>query len=498
MFDVRSEPWLPVLDRDGSVREVGLRDAFDRAHELRDLATQTSLEYVAFLRLLVAIVHRALDGPRTLEDGRSLYKTGRIPEEVLRYLQDSRGVWDLFDQDRPWLQAPSAASDAEKDSPLSRLLPWQPSGNNPVFWEHVHDNSSQAFTPAQAARALVLVHPYALGGGVARPFNFTDGTISGSLVCVALGSSLAQTVLLNTVRYAGDEPIPRVGDDAPAWERVERIPVKEKTPVSGYVDFLTLTTRRVLLTRDPDGLIRRCRYAQGLAPRDIGARDPFVPYRETKHGLVAMRLTADRALWRDLPAIAVGLSDQKTRESTGVLRWAAHLTDGAPLRMRAVGMVRSQAKIDTVVAGELRIPPVIALSVDHRTALQGAVTRAEGAVKALERALLTAAEHAGAGPEATRVSHRLFATTSFWGQLERPYHDLVEALADLSADELEAQTEPERDWSALVLSETRRSYEEAVRSLGSGPRELIGAARGLDRLERWINKSLRATTTAAA
>jgi len=499
MFDVRSQPWLPVLERDGSVREVGLFEAFERAHELRDLATQTPLEYVAVFRLLVAIVHRALDGPRTFEDGRRLYTTGRIPPQVPLYLRDSAGVWDLFDRDRPWLQAPSAASDAHGDSPVSRLLPWQPSGNNPVFWEHVHDNGRRALTPAEAARALVVVHSYALGGGVASPFNFTDGTIARSLVCVALGGSLASTVLLNAVLYNGDDPIPRSGDDAPAWERRERVPVKEKTPVSGYVDFLTLTTRRVLLMRDSDGRVRRCLYAQGLAPRDIGARDPFVPYEKTKRGPVAMRPTADRALWRDLPAITAGLSGQQTRESTGVLRWAARLTDGAPLRLRAVGMVCSQAKIDTVVDGELRLPPAIALSVDHRTALKEAVKRAEDAEKALLNALQTAAEHAGAVPEAARgVSRRLFATTPFWAQLEGPYQNLVEALGDLSTDQLEDQSEPERHWSALVLRETRRSYEDAVRLLGSGPRELIGAARGRGQLERWISKSLRATTTTAA
>lgn len=494
-FDLRTQPWLPVLEPNGSVRALGLLDTFGRAHEWRDLATATPLEYVATVRLLVAIVHRALDGPRTIDDGRSLHRSGRIPAEVLRYLESDAGVWDLFDHDQPWLQALSAAADAPRDSPLSRLLPWQPSGNNPVLWEHTYDAAFRAFTPAQAARALLVTHPYALGGGVAKPFNFTDGTVAGSLVCVAIGESLADTIALNTVRYSDEDPMPRSADDAPAWERAERTPAKEKTLVSGYLDFLTLTTRRVLLKRDPDGGVRHCRYAQGLAPHDIGARDPFVPYRETKTGLAPMRPSPGRALWRDLPAIAAGLADQ--RESTGVLRWAAQLAGGA-VHLRAVGIVRSKAKIDTVVDGELRIPPAIALSVEHRGALQDAVKLAEDSEKALSRALRTAAEHAGAGAEARQVAGRLLAVTPYWARLERPYAALIDALSTLDADALEAQSEPEREWRGQLRRESRRSYEEAVRQLGSSPRELIAGARGRNHLEGWIHRHLAPTSTAVA
>jgi CRISPR type I-E-associated protein CasB/Cse2 len=302
---------------------------------------------------------------------------------------------------------------------------------------------------------------------------------------VAIGGSLAETIALNSVRYVDDDPTPRTADDAPAWEREERIPAKEKTLVSGYVDFLTLTTRRVLLKRDPDGLVRRCRYAQGLAPREIGARDPFVPYRETKTGLAPMRPSPGRELWRDLPAIAAGLADR--RQSTGVLRWAAQLTDGAAVRLRTVGIVRSQAKIDTVVDGELRIPPVIALSLEHRGALQDAVKLADDSEKALSRALRTAAEHAGAGAEARQVARRLLAATPYWARLERPYDTLIDALSTVEADALEEQSEPERQWRGQLRRESRRSYEEAVRLLGSSPRELIAGARGRNQLARGLD-----------
>jgi CRISPR system Cascade subunit CasA len=496
-FDVRTEPWLPVLEPGDSVREVGLLDALRRAHELRDLATASPLEYVAAIRLLVAIVHRALDGPRTEQDGRVLYRSGRIPDQVLRYLEGDASVWDLFDRNRPWLQTPSAAN-AAGQSPLSRLLPWLPTGNNPVLWDHTYDAAFPAFTPAEAARALLVAQSYGLAGsaGTGRP-NFTDGTVAGSLVCVAIGDSLAQTLLLNAVRYADDDPMPRGDDDAPAWERSERPSVKEKTLVDGYVDFLTLSTRRVLLMRDPDGLVRRCLYAQGLAPREIGARDPFVPYRETTTGLVPMRASAERALWRDLPAIAAGLADQ--RETTGVLRWAARLLGDTPVHLRAVGLVRLQAKVDMVVDGELRIPPPIALSIEHREALADALTVAEESANAVRRALRTAAERAGAGAEAAQTAKRLMTTTPFWARLEGPYDALVDALSALDEGALvEEHSAPAQRWADGVRYEARRSYEQAVGLLGSSPRELIAAARGRNQLEGWLHRHLVQPAAAVA
>jgi CRISPR system Cascade subunit CasA len=500
VFDVRSEPWLPVLDGDGRVREVGIIEGLAHAHELRGLAASTPLEHVALLRLLVAITHRALDGPRTLAEGQALHDAGRIPTGVIEYVESDAGVWDLFDPARPWLQAPSAATDAAGASPLARLFPWQPAGNNPAFWEHTRDDEPVGRSPGEAARGLLITQVFALGGGVSKPFNLTDGTIAGTLVCLAEGDTLAETILLNTVRYTADEPLPRTGGDVPAWERAERSPEKGGTLLDGYVDLLTLSTRRVLLDEpDADGLISRCRYVQGLTPREIGARDPFVPYRRTEKGLVPLRPNRGRSLWRDLSAIAAGLADPELRASTGVLLWAGQLKRGAPVRLRVVGVVRNQAIVATVVDGTLRIPQAIADSVDHRHAVEEALVRAERAEKSLRYALRVVAEQLGTASDADVIARRLLRAASFWVALEAPFGTLIDELATLDAEALaETDVEPLRIWAKTLVREARRAYEDATDMLGDAARPLVAAARGRDRLQASLYKHVLPPAVAGA
>ena len=493
MFDLRTEPWLPVLDRTGSSRLIGLNEALRDAHELRGLATSTPLERVAITRMLVAIAHRALNGPRTLEEARDHYRVGRVPREVIGYVERTDGVWDLFDPARPWLQTPSAAIDAVGESPLSRLFPWQPTGNNPTLWEHTYDDAPEGHDPGHAARGLLVAHTFALGGGVSKPFNFRDGMIAGKLVCLIEGNTLAETIMLNAVGYADDEPIPKSSQDMPAWEREERPPKRDGTIVDGYVDFLTLCTRRVLLQADDDGLVRHCQYVQGLSPIDVGARDPFVPYKRGKDGFVPVRPNPRRALWRDLPAITAGLADPELRASTGVLRWATQLTEGLPSRLRVVGIIRNQAKVEDVIDGELRIPTAIVDSPDHRHELQTTLELADDAEKALFEAVRAAAKNLIADNEAAALARRLLGATSFWASLEQPFSALVSDLSPLSVDEIsdtDASSTPLRAWEDSIVSEARATYEQAVGTLGDAGRNLAAAARGRDRLEGWLWKNI--------
>ena len=54
VYSVLTEPVIPVLLPDGTNASVGIREAFLKAHEIRDIQGDTPLERYALLRLLIA------------------------------------------------------------------------------------------------------------------------------------------------------------------------------------------------------------------------------------------------------------------------------------------------------------------------------------------------------------------------------------------------------------------------------------------------------------
>src|SRR4051794_12147009 len=105
-FNLVDEPWVPVVWQDGTVGEVGLRDALVRAHEIRELVESSPLVTVSLHRLLLAILHRTF-GPETFEAWKALWRRGHWDAETLdTYFAAWRHRFDLFDPERPFLQGP--------------------------------------------------------------------------------------------------------------------------------------------------------------------------------------------------------------------------------------------------------------------------------------------------------------------------------------------------------------------------------------------------------
>lgn len=76
-YSVLTEPVIPVLWPDGTSTAVGIREAFLRAHEIRDIQGETPLERYALLRLLIAFAMDMLH-PRTSYDRRDLLDEGQF------------------------------------------------------------------------------------------------------------------------------------------------------------------------------------------------------------------------------------------------------------------------------------------------------------------------------------------------------------------------------------------------------------------------------------
>ncbi|MFI7097202.1 type I-E CRISPR-associated protein Cse1/CasA [Streptomyces lydicus] len=390
-FDLTSQPWLPVLRLDGVIELVSLREVFARAHTLRRIAGDLPTQELALLRLLLAILHDAVDGPRDVADWYALWSADSLTA-VAPYLDAHRDRFDLLHPTTPFFQVAELRTAKGEVFSLNRIVADVPNGE-PFFSARLPAVDRLSF--AEAARWVVHAHAYDTSGiktGTLDDDRTVRGKVyplgvgwAGSLGAVFVeGRTLRETLLLNLV--AADTHGLRFADhDRPAWRH---LPCSAgATPLellvgrpSGARDLYTWQTRRLLLHYDGSGVHGVVLgYGDPLSPHNKHRQEPMTGWRrslaqETKSGEQPIYLPKEhdgtRPLWLALSALVEGRpTDSPTpSEPASALRpralnWISRLmAEGRlpldmPLRLRAVGAVYGTQKsvIDDIFEDHLSL-----------------------------------------------------------------------------------------------------------------------------------------------
>ena len=478
-FDLISEPWIPVRDEDGALREVSLEEALLKSQRLIRIEDPSPLVEAALHRLLVAVLHRALQGPVAPQDALELWMEGRFPEAPVRsYLDRFRHRFDLFDDTAPFYQV----ADLPIDDPLpwSKLLPELSSGNNATLFDHTTDDRLPPAPPSVAARAL-LVHQAFTPGGLIRRLGVTAGKnapLATAAVFVPLGANLFETLLFSLVPYQSD-------GDAPIWERpalrtsdVEGERTRE--PLFGLTRVYTWMSRAVRLIPEPDGTVLAMGYGPGVVPvEEMPYSDPMCAYvqKETVERR-PVRLTLDRAFWRDFEAL---LPPDKPEEAVAkvpaVLTNARRLLgqrgrDTFILPLAVLGQVTDQAK---VLAMRREVYPFPLSALDAQTAwfVRSALDMAESTGQDLRaaglsacNALLSLGGRTPPADEVRRLLQSLPLLAHYWSQLEREFVEFLTRLGKAGDEQVMEQ------WTSSLRRAVHQAWSETERALGVGPRHL--------------------------
>ncbi|MEA5145568.1 MAG: type I-E CRISPR-associated protein Cse1/CasA, partial [Candidatus Limiplasma sp.] len=127
-FDVLTDPWIPV----DTGEELSLLDTLTRAHKLKAISAASPLDTYATYRLVIAFLMDALQMPH--RDARlDVLARGRFDMAVIEaYVARCRaeGVsFDLFDKERPFMQAAYDPQYDRETKPVSELVHALPTGN---------------------------------------------------------------------------------------------------------------------------------------------------------------------------------------------------------------------------------------------------------------------------------------------------------------------------------------------------------------------------------
>ncbi|GAA2699132.1 type I-E CRISPR-associated protein Cse1/CasA [Nonomuraea recticatena] len=453
-FDLTSSPWLPVQRHDGRADLLSLREVFAQAHELRRLVGDVPTQEFALLRLLLAILHDAIEGPQDLQDWHELWNEGLPAARVETYLDGCRSRFDLLHPETPFFQTAGLRNATGEISSLDRLVADVPNGA-PFFTMRARGAGRLDF--AEAARWLVHAHAFDTSGiktGAVGDPRVQNGKVypqgvawSGNLGGVlAEGDNLSETLLLNLIAFDTLNLQIDPDRDLPAWRRPPSGPQtadpgESKTRPAGLRDLYTWQSRRIRLAFDAEsvhGVVLA--YGDPLTPHNRHLQEPMTGWRrsaaqEKKLGEPQVYLPRehdpDRTAWRGLGALVAGRAEgsEQRKEAAALVRprimdWVARLTVEGDLpadfliRARLFGVVygTQQSVIDEIIDDAVAMP-VVLLHRDDTGLAQAAidaVADADRAVAILGDLAADLARASGADSEA----HRSTAKTAGFAALD--------------------------------------------------------------------------------
>jgi CRISPR system Cascade subunit CasA len=128
-FDLIHEPWIRVCDLEGGVAECGVLRTLERAHLLAGLSGDVPTQTFALTRMLLAVLHGALQGPQDDGEWQELWEMPALPfARIADYLASYSDRFDLFSSETPFFQVADLDTAKGETSELSKLIADVPNG----------------------------------------------------------------------------------------------------------------------------------------------------------------------------------------------------------------------------------------------------------------------------------------------------------------------------------------------------------------------------------
>ncbi len=507
-FDLLEQNWIPIINGDGTARELSLREALVNAHHYQRVSATLPHTTAALIRLMLALLHRVF-GPKDAAAWAEIWEAGQFDSAALeRYFGPQRHKFDLFDEKFPFFQQ---RHPLVEEKPVQSLLQSVGGGDTFTLFDHTLDDTPLTLTPAEAARMLVTTQAFGLAG-LCHPQHklvYNDAPCSRAIVFLLEGKNLFETLLLNLVRYNRSEPMPwREPGDRPVWEVDDPYQDRRNTPL-GYLDYLTWPNRRILLIpeeRDGQTRVVRVTTAPGLT-LVAEQRNPMHHYRKDtgKKGEITfkvVRFSEGKALWRDSSALLD--VNNPGAEPVKALTWVKELTDleGCPLERRlqlgAYGMCTEpgKAKVYFYRGDGFTFDDTLLKKPNHIAYLNTAIANADDLRRQLWGALHELGELAltfnadddenGRKPDPKDIQNLIDhwnAEGLYWNRLEAPFFQFLNRLPQDPEGALQA-------WRDTLKSSARAALTQTAEGLGTGKNALKAATRAGGMLSYGIAKVL--------
>lgn len=497
-FNLIDQPWIPVRMLDGERVSLSLRDVLIQADQVRTIEDASPLTQVALHRFLLAVLHRALEGPKVVDEAADWFQNGLPAQRIERYLELWNDRFDLFHPHRPFLQVPGLDQVA-RSKPWTLLLPEEGSNNTSLLFNHsLRDGYIPTpASPAEAARGLITYQTFVLGGLI-KVFltSAPGGSVAQAALVTILGETVRETLCLNLVPYRNTIR------DVPVWEQdgvltVEHMRGAPTKPATGHVSGYTWPNRSLLLVPETvEGRAVVCSVFLGAGVRmeesEAYRTDPMAAYRyHDKWGLRPVGFRPGRGFWRDFSSLLPHKPNEVDVEPQ-VMRHARDLYRALGQRARppkplVAGLSNDRAKIEQWRAELFELPSAILHDRDVYEPVKEALERAEeggrhlyGATSALAKGLLSSGRDP-ATVDVRNVVQTLPGIVHYWSTLETNFSSFLSSLTpEFDEDDVAVH------WSETIYRTLRDSWELTVRAAGDGAAALRATAQAGRTLDRYM------------
>lgn len=494
-FNLITQRWIPMRDKDGNLREISLYEALANAANYLRIESENPLEVAALHRFLLAVLHRALKGPTNAKDNARWLREGFDREQIEVYLERFHDRFDLFHPEYPFYQITEMPSEGYTQH-WSRLSTEFGSGNtSPLFNYSKRDaapkNPGSWVTPARAARLVLEHQTFCLGGLIKRFITSAPGAPTATAAhTLVQGDDLHQTLCLNMVSYPPNEH----RYDWAVWEndppRITDLKGNPSERPRGLVHRYTWLSRSIkLFPEDFNGEVGVCNlaFASAVRPVDFGF-DSLVAYRiprNAKLGLLPLGLNKDRGFWRDFTALLPNKKDENADRVPRVIEQAMatlrEIDGSRPKRglvVEVYGQMNDQGKVELWRSEARRLPEAVLSQRDVRGTVERLLFKADEmwsylntACRILAGEILAPGERNAATEDVSKLTQSFPARLTYWTRLERHFYELFKHL-----DENYDEEKVERQWGDVLVETANEAWDITVRGAGSSPRALKAAA----------------------
>lgn len=320
-YNVLTESWIPARLPDGSIREYGVLDLLEHAHELVEITDAMPNYEFGMYRFLFVFLMDAYH-PKRQRDIRALLEEGSFDMELIRgYVEECNRDgerFDLLDETHPFMQQAEGWDRKAEVKSIAKLNPAMPSGSNHVHFEHTFEADAE-LSLSQAAKALTAINVFAGcdGKGYQAALSASASGTCIPVYTIVKGDNLFETLVFGLSSSLMDEDYysDDTKKDFPIWRNDSYQNYEEYPHAIVFKLFgLTFPVRYVRLNYSNDTL-RSINWASGLKYKykdktangselTISWKDPYVSYKYDTKGLrVAVASKLDDRNWLDIGSI---------------------------------------------------------------------------------------------------------------------------------------------------------------------------------------------------
>ncbi len=456
-----TEPWIPARHPNGSVREYGVLELLEHAHELVEITDAMPNYEFGMYRFLFVFLMDAYH-PKRQRDIRALLEKGSFDMDLIRGYAEKCNQdgerFDLLDEKHPFMQQAEGWEKAELKSPAN-LNPALPSGNNHVHFDHTMESMS-SMTLKEAVKALCAINLFCAAGVQGYP-----STPSGAppVYTIVKGETLFQTLTFGMAPSGLFEPYDTPG---PVWKADIPVVPKQKTASVSLLYGLMFPCRRIRLHVQRE-TVYAIDFEQGMNYENYEAwNDPFVTYTEGKQGRTNLKPSIDKGNWRNLGTIlntsdgapyVIGQASELTEDSYLVLVTYCAVTN----QMNYLDIQRAEYKVSQSILKDRQYLDYICRLLksveDHGSGLskniyfiQKAINRTDGA-EASER---------------TRTMER------YYFRCRQAFLEEMDRVPEIGPNDLQ---NAQNEWNERIKNLRWSEYHQFVNRLGSESRLYLEA-----------------------